>query len=80
MAMRQYNALRIKKWCTSGAGASLELEATGCMPLSGECLRCIALAAAKVIGFGCKHKTLYGSRRRCKLTSRPKLLINSFLW
>jgi hypothetical protein len=25
---------------------------------SGKCLHCIALAAAKVIDFGCKHKSL----------------------
>jgi hypothetical protein len=28
------------------------------MPPSGKCLRHIALAAAKVINFGCKHKSL----------------------
>jgi hypothetical protein len=29
-----------------------------CMPLLGGCLHRIALAAAKVINFGCKHKSL----------------------
>jgi hypothetical protein len=53
MWMHWYNADRI----SNGAHPGLYTRSHW-MPPSGECQHCIAPVAAKVINFGCKHKSL----------------------